>query len=175
MQHGMDYGSNRRTPRLTLRVFGALLLSVVSAGCYTYVPISSGDVRPSEEVRIRITESAATRIVREFGAYTGQLEGQLTEEGPDSLSVSIAIGREYRGLALENARQTLFLGRTEVMEVRRRQLSRSRTALATASVLAGFAALVSTVVQRGDDNPIDNTPPQPPPGILGASFRIPFR
>jgi hypothetical protein len=142
-------------------------------GCYKYVPIQPADARQSEEVRVRITESAATRLVKEFGAYTGQLEGQLAEQGRDSLSVSVAIGRAYRGMALENARQTLFLGRSEITEVRRRQLSRGRTALAAAGILAGFAALVNTVVQLGDDNPSDDNPPQPPPP--GVSIRIPFR
>jgi hypothetical protein len=159
------------TPRVAhLSVLGALLL----CGCYHYVPVQPDALRPNEEVRVRITESAATRLVKEFGAYTGELEGQLSMEGSDSLSVSVAIGREYRGMALENARQTLFLGRSEVLDVRRRQLARAKTALTTAGVLTAFGLLVNTIVQLSDDNPVDDNPPPPPPEFR-ALIRIPFR
>jgi hypothetical protein len=162
------------TPR-AVRALGALLLCSFNAACYQYVAIDPGSVQPNEEVRVRITEPAATRLVKEFGAYTGLLEGQLALEGADSVSVVVAIGRAYQGMALENARQTLFLGRNEVVEVRRRQLSKGRTALATAGILAGFATLVAAVRQIGDDNVTDEPPPPPPPGSVRALIRIPIR
>jgi hypothetical protein len=116
-------------------------------------------------------------LVSEFGTYTGQLEGQFAQEGPDSVSISVLISRDYRGMSLDQVRQRLFLGRSEVMEVRRRQLSRTRTVLATAGIVAGFAALVRAVIQEGDPNPNDDNPPPPPPGgsRYPALIRIPIR
>jgi hypothetical protein len=134
-------------------------------------------VRDGENVQVRISEPAATRLVSEFGMFTGELEGQFAQEGLDSVSVSVLISRDYRGMSLDQVRQRLFLGRSEVIEVRRRQLSRVRTAIAAVGVLAGFAGLVAAVVQEGDPNPHDDDPPPPPPG--GSRFpvliRIPIR
>jgi hypothetical protein len=155
-------------------VLGALLLLAVTTGCYRYTPIDPAAVRANEEVRVRVTESAATRLVRDFGVYTAQLDGQFALEGTDSASVAVAIGRMYQGMALENARQTLFLGRSEIVDVRRRELSRSRTALATLGALAGFVALVQTVSQLGDENPPEDGPPPPPPARR-LYFTIPIR
>lgn len=128
-----------------------------------------------EQVRVRVTETAATRLVREFGAYTTLLDGQFSHERADSVSVSVLIGRAYQGVSLESMRQTLFLARHELVEVRRRQLSRVRTAVASAAVMGAFALLVKSVVQEGDPNDNTEPPPPPPPGGVRATLRIPFR
>jgi hypothetical protein len=128
-------------------------------------------------VQVRISDTAATRLVSEFGMFTGELEGQFREEGPDSLSIAVLISRDYRGMSLDQVRQRLFLGRSEVIELRRRELSRFRTAAATVGAIAGFVALVRAVIQEGDPNPNDDDPPPPPPGgsRYRALIRIPIR
>jgi hypothetical protein len=158
------------------RALGAwLALAASGSGCYTYARVPLESVRPGETVQVRLTDAAGTRLVSDFGAYTRQLEGPLAREGADSLSISVMVGRAYNGVALEGVRQALFLGRSEVTEVRRRQLSRSRTALASAAVLAGFALLITSVVQTADENPNAGDPPPPPPPLgARAGFRISF-
>jgi hypothetical protein len=154
-----------------------LLFALASTGCFRYVAVEPAAVRPGENVQVRLSDSAATRLVSEFGMFTGELEGQFAQEGPDSLSISVLISRDYRGMSLNQVRQRLFLGRSEVIEMRRRQLSRARTVIATAGVVVGFAALVAAVTQEGDPNPRDDDPPPPPPGgsRLRALIRIPIR
>lgn len=144
-------------------------------GCYAYVPMQLATVPPRAEVKVRVTDAGAARLVKDFGAYTTELEGQLGLEGSDSVSVAVAIAREYRGLTLESARQVLYLGRTEVVEVRHRQLSRKRTVLASAGAVVAFTLLVKTVVQWGDPNPPAGEPPGAPPAPLrgGLRFSIP--
>ncbi len=169
-----EYGQTPRSARV--RVIGALLLAGLGgSGCYRYVPIQPSAVRPNEEVRVLITDDAAARVVKEFGTYAGELEGQLATAESDSIAVSVLIARAYRGVSLDNVRQTLFLSRSEVVEVRRRQISRGRTVLAAAGVLAAFGVLVNTVVQMGDPNPRDDDPPPPPPGVRSVLIRIPIR
>jgi hypothetical protein len=157
-------------------VVGALLFVTASTtACYRYAPVEPAAIRPNEEVRVVITDNAATRLLKEFGPLTGSLEGQYAEQGADSVSVTLLIGRAYQGMALENTRQTLFLARSEVVEVRRRTMSRGRTAFATAGVLVGFALLVNSVVLSGDPNPNDGEPPPPPPPTGSLGIRIHLR
>ncbi|MGH7459531.1 MAG: hypothetical protein ACREMA_00705 [Longimicrobiales bacterium] len=169
----------QETPRAARwRALGALLLATtIGSGCYHYVPIEAQSAQADEEVRVRVTDSAAVRLVKEFGGYTGLLEGQLADGPSDSLALSIMIGRAYRGVSLDQMRQTLYLGRTEVVQVQRRQLSRGRTALTTAGVLVVFGVFVKSVVLQGDPNPIDDSNPPPPPPLSGARrwyIRIPI-
>jgi hypothetical protein len=159
------------------RALGAWLgLAAAGTGCFTYARVPLEGVRAGENVQVRLTEAAGARLIDEFGAFTQRLEGPLAREGADSLSISVMVGREYNGMALEGMRQSLFLGRSEVVEVRRRELSRSRTALAGVGALAVFALLINGVMQTSDDNP--NTgeppPPPPPPGMRAARIGVLF-
>ena len=146
------------------RALGAVVaLGMVSGACYSYVPVPLTAVPPSEDVRVRITEAAAKRLVNELGTYTTELEGQFARDRSDSISVTVAIAREYQGVALEGGRQVLFLGPSEVVGVRRRQLSRTRTVVVSAGTVVGVAMLAVAVKQWGDPNTTVVEPPPPPP------------
>ena len=151
-----------------------LSIGLVASGCYKYVPVQVATVNPQEDVRVLVTESAAARLSRDLGTYTTSLEGRVGQEAHDSVSVSVTVTRAYRGRQIESGRQTMFLGAGEVVEVHRRQLSRTRTVLAGVGVVAGFALLANSVVQWMDPNPSsDEGPPPPPAPSIG--FRIPIR
>jgi hypothetical protein len=151
------------------------LLGLTLCGCYNYVPVDLASVRPTEYVRVEVTEQAAVRLVKDFGAYLRELEGQVAREGADSVSVTVPVGRDYRGVALEGGRQTLFLGRQEVIGVRRREFSRSRTVAASVGSLVVFGLIAAGVAQWGDPNSevVEPPPPPPPPGAIVFRFRFP--
>lgn len=181
-RHWCVRGVRRSARALGWRVAGALLAVVLSgSGCYHYVAVSPDMVAANEKVRVRITPSAAQRLSNELGMYTTEIDGKLSRRAPDSLVVAVPIERKYRGIAIDSTLQSLTLGRSEVIDVRRSELSRGRTILTGAGVVAGFALLVHEVVQLTNPNPgTDETLPPPPP--LGArtharrtlGFRIPF-
>lgn len=155
----------------------ALLLVALSGAtaCYRYSPIPLAAVRPNEDVQLTLSPDAATRLVKELGTYTSRLEGPLSRQKGDSVSVSVLIGRQYQGVELESARMDLFLARPEVVGVRRREFSRTRTALATVGAIALFSVVVSTVVQSGDPNLPEGELPPPPPAGARFTVRIPLR
>lgn len=157
------------------RVLAWLVLAPLGSGCYRYVPIDLAAVRPAEDLRVHATEAAAVRLVREFGTYLTALEGRVSREGPDSLSITVPIGRDYRGVALEGGRQVLFLGRSEVVGVRRREFSRGRTVVVSAGALLAFGLLVVAVTQWSDPNStvVEPPPPPPPAGVIIMRFAIP--
>jgi len=158
-----------RRPLLASALFiGAL----ASSGCFKYAPVPLASVPPKEEVRVQVTSEAGARLVKELGTYTTQLEGEVASHG-DSVSVTVPIGREYRGQVLETANQVLYLGRSEVIDIRRRELSRTRTALATAGVVTGFVLFVKAIIAIADPNPDPQDPPPPPPP--GGGNRVPAR
>lgn len=150
------------------------LLGLTLCGCYRYVPVDLASVKQAEYVRVEVTEQAAVRLVKDFGAYLRQLEGQVAREGSDSLSVTVPVGRDYRGVALEGGRQTLFLGLQEVVGVRRREFSRGRTVALSVGSVVVFAAIVAGVAQWGDPNSEVVEPPPPPPPAGGIVFRFRF-
>jgi hypothetical protein len=124
---------------------------------------------------VDVTEQAAVRLVKDFGAYLTSLEGQFTREGQDSVSVTVPVNRAYGIVSLEGGRQTLFLGVKEVVGVRRREFSRSRTVAVSVGSVVVFAAIVAGVAQWGDPNSdvVEPPPPPPPAGRLVFRFGIP--
>lgn len=158
------------------RVRAALcILGLTLGGCYTYVPIDLASAQPAEYLRVEVTESAAVRLVKDFGVYLKELEGEVKREGSDSVSVTVPVGRDYRGVSLEGGRQTLFLGRQEVVGVRRREFSRGRTVVASVGTLVAFGLIAAGVAQWGDPNSevVEPPPPPPPSGVFVFRFRIP--
>lgn len=162
---------------------GALLALVLANGaCYHYVPVSPGTAASNEEVRVRITKSAAARLVDDLGVYSTEIDGKVLPKGADSLAVAVPITREYRGVTMDSTTQLFMFGKSDVVDVRRSELSRGRTILASAGVLAGFVLLVHTIVQITDPNPgkDETLPPPPPPNGSRApsrhylKVRIPF-
>lgn len=140
-----------------------LSIGLASTGCYRYVPVQVAAVDPQEDVRILVTESAAARLSRDLGAYTTSLEGRLRQEAHDSVSISLPVTRSYRGRVMDSGWQTLFLGRGEVVQVDRREISRARTVAAGVGAVAVFGLIINSVVQWLDPNPSGEEQPPPPP------------
>jgi hypothetical protein len=158
-----------------------LLALTANSACYTYVPVSLAAVESKGDVRVRVTDGAAVRLSKELGAFSTEIDGQLAPEGPDSVSVGVAIARAYRGTTIGTTTQVLFLGRSEVVEVRKREFSRSRTVLLSAGAVVGFGLAAAGIAQLVDPNgPPDNSTTQPPPPALRRpsgyhlGVRIPF-
>lgn len=163
------------------RVAALIVAAVLNAGCYSYVPISLGSVAAREDVRVRVTEAAAARLADELGTFSTQIDGQFAREGADSISVGVSIDKTYRGMTIGSTTQTLSLGRSEVIDVRKREFSRSRTILVSAGTVVGFGLLAAGITQLVDPNgPSQDQPPPPPPAPVRrpigyhVGFRIPI-
>ena len=164
------------------RTIGALLVVASANGaCYRYAPIELGAASSSSEVRVRVTDDAAARLSKELGAFVTEIDGQLAVPSNDSVSVAIPIERAYRGFTVGTTTQTLFLGRSEIVEVRKREFDRVRTTLVSVGAVVGFGLLAAAVVQLADPNPdSQNGPPMPPPSPTriprthGLTVRIPI-
>jgi hypothetical protein len=152
------------------RLATLLAASVLVAGCFRYAPVDPIAVDPRDDVRVRLTTDAAVRIGLQLGSVQERWEGQLTPAGRDSLTLSLWVGQQYRGTPFENARQRVSLGMPEVVEVRRRELSRGRTALLAAGILALTVVLADRIVFDQDPNATPGgrpgSPPTDPSGTL---------
>jgi hypothetical protein len=171
-------GDARRRVHTQWRAITAMFLAAAAnTACYSYVPVSFASVPAKEDVRLRVTEDAAVRLVKEVGAFSTELDGQVAPEGRDSISLGVTIDRTYRGAAIGTATHTLVLARSEIIEVRRREFSKSRTVALTVGTLVGFGALAAGIAQLVDPNgaPEGEVTPPPPPNVRrpsGFHFRL---
>lgn len=169
----------RRAARIVRRhsIGLSLIAAWVGGACYRYVPISPATAGPNDEVRIRVTDAAAARLSKDLGAYVTEIDGQFAPQGSDSVSIAIPIERQYHGMTVGTTSQVLYLGRSEVVEVRKREFDRARTILVSAGSVVGFGLLAAAVVQLTDPNPDSQDHPSPPPPTpsripLGHRFTV---
>lgn len=127
-------------------VAAAALATIFLSACYVYVPVDLGSRNPpsGERVRLSLGTEASRRISAGAGHIMSQLEGRLVATSADSVRVAVLMVRRP-GLAVEPMRQVFSVAKSEVLEIRRAQLSRQRTILLGAGVIAALAFTISRV------------------------------
>jgi hypothetical protein len=147
-----------------------VLLLLGAPGCFTYVPADPQLVPADETVRVVLHPDAARRLAGGTAASgPGFLEGTIVSITPDSLRLSVPVaGREHRGTAFENVRQTYRLTRSEVLEFQTREFSRGRTVAMGAVAGAGLAFILTQVFDLGGSggDPGGGGPPNGPAPVV---------
>lgn len=118
-----------------------LLLLFGLAGCFSYQPVLDGNPEPDAEVRLRLAAPAAVMLSERTGRTIRSVEGTLLGVTPDSLSLEVRWGAVYAGTPFEGRRDVLAFHRSEVVEIDRREFSRTRTSIVAAG-LTGVAFLI---------------------------------
>lgn len=151
-----------------MRVTRSLLLiaGLSLSGCVQYTPVELAAIPPGEEVRVTVTDEGALRLARRLGRITNDVTASVAAHASDSLAVTIWLGRDYPGTDFANVRETVVFPRYEVVGLRRRELSKWRTAALSAAALAGTFILADQIFQIGDPNRRGDDDPEPPPGDL---------
>jgi hypothetical protein len=166
-------GEVRRVP--SRAVVGLALIGLVNGGCFAYAPVAFESVKSNEDVRVRVTDDAAARLSKDLGAFATEIDGELAPQRHDSVSITVTIDRAYKGTTIGTTTQQLFVARSEIVEVRRREFSTPRTILLSAGMVAGFGALAAGIAQLVDPNgPSDSQPTAPPPPQLRRPPRTHF-
>ena len=158
---------------------GALLVLLLGTAfsitaCVTYVPVALDDVPTGEEVRVRFTDQGAVSAARHLGRIRTEVDAGVAPSSPDSMAVTVWLGKNYPGTQFENVRETMILPRYEVRDLHLRRLSIPRTVGALVGAAAVFAVLTDQIFFQEDPNgPPGGDDENPPPAGL-TLFSIVF-
>lgn len=141
----------------------ALAANVV-AGCYTYVPVEFSTPEPGRDVRADMTEAGARALVPRFGPGVQELQGMALSARQDSISVLVnAIQTRQGTMAVDG--QPIRLAPPDVTRVYERRLSRTRSVLLGAGLLAAAVVLVEGFANAGRQLETDDVDPITPPAV----------
>lgn len=147
--------------RAGLALFVVLIVSATSA-CYRYAPLLGEPPVPGEEVRLRLSGTAAAELSDRVGRSIRSVEGNVLAGTPDSVVVDVGWGAVYAGTVFEGRRDTLRFGADQVLEADRKEFSRARTAGLTAALVAVVVVLFRSIAGGGGGtggDPGGGTPP----------------
>ncbi|MBI4539216.1 MAG: hypothetical protein HY704_06895 [Gemmatimonadetes bacterium] len=118
-------------------------LPFVSAGCFSYVAASAGDVPVGTAVRAHLSRDGAAKLRDVLGTDDQQVDGKVL--GRDGEALYVGVPRRLRGEGYQERvleqRVTVPVGDIVALEVR--ELKRTRTAAVVAAATAvTFAALL---------------------------------
>jgi len=140
-----------------------LLLSGALSGCVRYTPLLGEAPAPGQEVRLQLTPEARFRMTGELGREVSRLEGRMLGRSLTGDSLQVLVAGPQVGVAGTRApRITLNLHPSEVIAVDRKELSKSRSALAAAAVTALAVTLYRTIVRGGGKFGGEEEGPNPP-------------
>ena len=111
-------------------------------GCYTYVPVESTTPPLGRTVAFEISDQGRVSLADRMGPGITAVEGRLLGIEGDQLVISVFGVETIREGRSSWSGETVRLDRAFVSRVRERQLSKTRTWLASAAVTAAVVALV---------------------------------
>ena len=137
----------------------SLLLLLALSGCVTYIPHPPGDPPArGTEMRARLTDPGAVRVMGLFGVPIREVEGRILETSPDSVRFVLLSAQEYR--LPWNQEQPLSLAWSEVVTLEEKRLDRGRTALfvvgagtLTGVLIAALFKAATNSEEEGDGQP----------------------
>ena len=140
-------------------------LPLVVAGCYKYVSTDLAGLSPATAVSVELSTRGTMNVASKIGENVVAVEGSVTQVSQSSLTLSLH-GVRRRG---DNATSTwngesITLASDEIADVKRRQLSRSRTVVASAAFAAASVGIVVGIAKsKGDASGTSGGGPPPPP------------
>jgi hypothetical protein len=148
-----------------------MVLSVPMSGCYRYVAARAGAVPAGTEVRLHLSQEAATRVEPVIGTGLQQVDGTLEQWATEvvlGVRVPTAEGAVDRGL-----RNRVVFTPAEVIAIEVREKDRAKTYLLTGALTAvGVGAVIAAI--SGVFGGSQNTDPPVEEDSRVPVFRVPW-
>jgi Na+/H+-dicarboxylate symporter len=140
----------------------ALLLMLSVGGCYkySYEPLAQAPV--GEDVRVHLSEQGFARLMesrRDFTPASPTIDGKLAANGAGEIALMISLPPNPTTPGLE-LRQSVSIPASDVLQIERRQLDRTKTTVAAVGAGAVVAGLIVYSVRGTFGGTTTETPPQ---------------
>jgi hypothetical protein len=133
-------------------------LAVASlTGCHRYEPVTAATVAHGSLVAVSLTDQGTANLGRLLGMGVGTVEGSLVTASDSAYTLSVQLVRQRDGMEAFWKGEQVTIPRVDVAEIRRRRLSRSKSALATVALIAAAVGAVEAFIGTGSAS-------QPPGG-----------
>jgi hypothetical protein len=141
-----------------------LLAFLTLFGCYSYVPVDFGISEQGHNVRAELNAEGEQALTNQLGPGIHEIQGMVLGQEGESLSILIQSARSTRLGIIPGGNEAIRLGPMHVNRFYEKRLSRGRSIILGAVVVAGLAFLTSELGSEdrvlGPENPGDPGDPE---------------
>ena len=132
---------------------------LLSAACFSYVPTEFQAVPPGESVRVYLTRQGMMELSENPGQNGPYVSGTLLRQEPDRLYVRVPVARRQVGFFTEQVGQEIAIRTGEIVQLERRKLDRTATALLVAGTVAAATGVIFLIVEAWGSEGVVEPPP----------------
>jgi hypothetical protein len=144
-----------------------VFVSMISTGCYSYVPARMENIEPGQAVRLRLTPEEADRLDSVRMTDETVMDGIVVDRSNGELLVDTRVGTVDPMRRTQILHQRVNVPFGEIRDVELRERDRLKTGAAVGGVALVVGIGVAAALQGGSGGrPIDGEGP--------AEFRYPF-
>jgi hypothetical protein len=125
-----------------VRLISALLLPVLGAGCFKYIPAELETLPPGENVRVYVTRNVVTSIEEVMRTNDPVLRGQIVRRQDDNLFLRVPTAVRTEGFHSVPIGQDVAIPVRDIIQLERRQIDR----VGTGALVAGTVGLAGVVI-----------------------------
>lgn len=126
------------------------LLFLALPACYSYSPVERGTPEAGSEVRLRLNDDGAERVVRQTPLTEREvLEGRIVQQGDQEIRVLVSRPARRQFAAGGRMQDTVGLLRSGIESVELKQMETGKTAALVGGITAGAVLLGATLLNSG--------------------------
>lgn len=141
------------------------VLPLVLAGCYKYVPTDYAGLAAATPVSVELSARGMSNLAPKIGPNVEVVEGNITDATASSLTLALqSVRRRGESSAANWNGESITLASDEIDQIKRRELSRSRTVMASAALAAASVGIVVGIAKAtGEASGSGGVKPSPNP------------
>jgi hypothetical protein len=118
-------------------------LPLALAGCYQYVSTDHAGLSPATSVSVELSTRGMLNVASKIGENVVAVEGSVTQASQSSLTLALqAVRRKGENTTSTWNGESITLASEDMADVKRRELARGRTAVASAALAAASVGIV---------------------------------
>ena len=123
---------------------GVFALVFAATGCYSFTRLDTGEVSPTQVVRVELSDAGRTSITPALGTSVEFVEGRVVEASDASVTLSVdGVRRRGDPTFKEWPGDSVRLAKGDIRELSLKRQDRSKT---TAAIVGGATAAIAIVV-----------------------------
>jgi hypothetical protein len=136
-------------------------VAIALGGCYSNVPIQLSTAQPSTKLVVALTDAGSDSLARYLGPGVQEVDGRLLTNTDAGVSLAVTQVTMRSGVEQFWKGETVALPKYSIGTVQEHKLSKPRTFLLTAAIIAAGASIKLSGVGSSNSNN-KGGPPGPP-------------